>query len=334
MRRHTNAALMSIVVLAAAMPAVSAEKIPSPENESPSTASCSPFLRTARAGRVADRAAARFERQQSEWNSMGALDYLRDQLVSSLRPELPSPADTAAIRTLPRATVDACFPRLAMVLASLTQGSDYERLNAELAESRKRNADEQQASNDAARRVYDEHYQANRKEREAEMKERAEVAAQEPSVADMMRIMRANQAEQQRALEAAIADAAKPTTMMLNAYRNYLAARQCFDSRAGFAVVYVTAQQMEEAKAQVKGIEAALLQKEPSLATDERWETANREEAAANDDITELVYTGRGYVKERTYTEQGRRFCAIAVGWLRERYGDLYPDSRTMKKDF
>ncbi|GJD40339.1 hypothetical protein [Methylobacterium bullatum] len=140
--------------------------------------------------------------------------------------------------------------------------------------------------------------------------------------------------EKQRALEEMLAEAAKPTTMLLDAYRNYLAARQCFDSRTGFALVYLTAQQMEEAKAQVKGIEAALLQKEPSLATDERWETANREEAAANDDIAELVYTGRGNVKELTYTEQGRRFCAIAVGWLRERYGDLYPDSRTVKKDF
>lgn len=149
MRRHINAALTSIVVLAAAMSAVSAEQIPSPENGSPGTASCPPFLRTARAGRVADRTADRFERQQSEWNSSGALDYLRDQLVSSLRPELTSPADTAAILTLPRATVDACFPRLGAVLANLTQGSDYERLNAEQAESRKRNAEEQQASNDA-----------------------------------------------------------------------------------------------------------------------------------------------------------------------------------------
>ncbi|MCC0809022.1 hypothetical protein FPV16_22940 [Methylobacterium sp. W2] len=140
--------------------------------------------------------------------------------------------------------------------------------------------------------------------------------------------------EKQRALEEMLAEAAKPTTMLLDAYRNYLGARQCFDSRAGFAVVYLTPQQMEEAKAQVKGIEAALVKKEPGLAIDERWETANREEAAANDDIAELVYTGRGNVKERTYTEQGRRFCAIATGWLRERYGDLYPDSRSMKKDF
>ena len=107
-----------------------------------------------------------------------------------------------------------------------------------------------------------------------------------------------------------------------------------FDSRAGFAVVYLTPPQMEEAKAQVKGIKAALVKKEPGLTTDERWDAANRQEAAANEDIGELIDTGRGNVKERTYTEQCRGFCATAVGWLRETYGELYPDSLTVKKDF
>ena len=176
--------------------------------------------------------------------------------------------------------------------------------------------------------------QRNRAAHEAEVKERARLDAMGSSGADVVRRSRQIQAEQQRALEAAVAEAGKPKTMMLTAYRNYLVARQCFDSRIGFASIYVTPQQMDEAKAQVKGIEAALVVKEPSLSTDERWAAANREETAVNQDVGELVYTGRGDVKERTYTENGRRFCTTAVGWLRETYGELYPDSRTVVKDF
>ena len=174
----------------------------------------------------------------------------------------------------------------------------------------------------------------NREAREAERQERAKLDAMGSSGADVMRRSREIQAEQQRSFAAAQAEAAKPESIMLAIYRNYLVTRPCFESRVGFAAVYLTPQQAEEAKAQVKGIEAGILKRTPSLDTDERWAAANRLETAANADIGELGFTGRGAVKERVYTEQGRQFCATAAGLLRDAYGLFYPDTLTVKKDF
>ena len=186
----------------------------------------------------------------------------------------------------------------------------------------------------AAEDPYETVRQRNRESHEAEMKERARLDALGSSGADVMRRSREIQAEQQRAFEAANAEAAKPENIMLTAYRHYLVARQCFDSRTGFAAVYLTQPQVDETKAQVKGIETKLLKQVPGLDTDERWAAANRAETAANGDISEFGFTGRGAVKERIYTEQGRQFCAAAVGWLREAYSFAYPESQTVKKDF
>lgn len=174
----------------------------------------------------------------------------------------------------------------------------------------------------------------SREAREAEAMERARLDALGSSGADVMRRSREIQAEQQRAYETAQAEAAKPENIMLTAYRHYLVVRQCFEARSGYAAVYLTPQQMEEAKAQVKGIEAGVLKRAPNLNTDEHWAAANRAETAANGDISELGFTGRGAVKERTYTEQGRQFCSAATGWLKGAYGLFYPDSLTVKKDF
>lgn len=186
----------------------------------------------------------------------------------------------------------------------------------------------------AAEDPYETVRRRNREAYEAERKERAKLDAMGSSGADVMRRSREIQAEQQRALEAAQIEAAKPETIMLTAYRNYLVARQCAESRTGFAAVYLTQPQVDEAKAQAKGIEAALLKRVPGLDTDERWAAANRAETAANGDIGELGFTGRGAVKERILNEQGRQFCAAAMGWLREVYGFAYPESQTVKKDF
>lgn len=174
----------------------------------------------------------------------------------------------------------------------------------------------------------------NREAYEGERQERARLDALGSSGADVMRRSREIQAEQQRAFEAAQAEAAKPENMMLTAYRNYLVARQCFESRTGFAAVYLTPPQMEEAKVQVKAIETVIKKGAPGLNTDERWTAANQLETAANGDMSELGFTGRGPVKERVYTEQGRQFCAAATGWLRQVFGFANPDSLTVKKDF
>lgn len=186
----------------------------------------------------------------------------------------------------------------------------------------------------AAEDPYEAVRRRNREAYEAERQERARLDALGSSGADVMRRSREIQAEQQRALEVANAEAAKPENIMLTAYRHYLVVRQCFESRTGYAAVYIAPPQMEEAKVHVKAIEVVVKKRAPDLDTDERWAAANRAETAANGDIGELGFTGRGAVKERTYTEQGRQFCTAATGWLREVYGFANPDSLTVKKDF
>lgn len=197
-----------------------------------------------------------------------------------------------------------------------------------------RDIEAQPRTSGATEDPYEAVHRRNREAYDTERQERAKLDAMDSSGADVMRRTREIQAEQQRAFAAADAEAAKPENIMLTAYRHYLVARQCFESRTGFATIYLTPQQVEEAKVRVKGIETKLLKRAPGLDTEERWVAANRLETAANGDISELGFTGRGPVKERIYTEQGRQFCAVAVGWLREVYGFAYPESQTVKKDF
>lgn len=233
-----------------------------------------------------------------------------------------------------RRYVSVALTSVAIALAVAAPPADSQTSTLNRLSPGARDPEAQPRTPSAAEDPYEAVRRRNREAYEAERQERARLDALGSSGADVMRRSREIQAEQQRAYETAQAEATKPENIMLTAYRHYLVARQCFEARSGYAAVYLTPQQMEEAKAQVKGIEAGVLKRAPNLNTEERWAAANRAETAANGDISELGFTGRGAVKERTYTEQGRQFCSAATGWLKGAYGLIYPDSLTVKKDF
>ena len=129
-------------------------------------------------------------------------------------------------------------------------------------------------------------------------------------------------------------DANQPGGQLVGAYRDYIAVRRCFDSRSSFAAVYVTPEELDAAKAQVKAIEDALLKQAPGLDKDERWATANHLNGEVQRNLIVRIDPGQQAVARGEYTAEGRAICRSAVTGLRDDYEKIDPAAKNLRKDF
>lgn len=71
---------------------------------------------------------------------------------------------------------------------------------------------------------------------------------------------------------------ALPSNRLLKSYRLYIGVKQCFEARNGYAAVYLTGQQVGDAKSRIVAIEKALKSADPTIDSDAVWSKANTPE--------------------------------------------------------
>lgn len=226
-------------------------------------------------------------------------------------------ADRNTVLNLGQQTLAVCFPRLGAMLAT---------------------TDRAQADRLARRQAVQLQQQAERKAADRSFEDaRADFFAHSVPVASPAAAPRSESNPWAAALEQLMTpppDADQPGGRLVGAYRDYIFVRRCFDSRSSFAAVYVTPEELDAAKAQVKAIEDALLKQAPGLDKDERWATANRLNEEVQRNVIVRMDPGQQAVVRGDYTAEGRAICRSAVTGLRDDYEKIDPAAKNLRKDF
>jgi len=172
---------------------------------------------------------------------------------------------------------------------------------------------------------------------QAEQQKRAAAKAREMQ-AEFQRKQQAEAAEQDRVEQAWVTEASKPRNLLVIAYRNYIAVRQCAASRDGYALVYIVPERLDQAKAEIKAIESGLLRKDPSIDKDAAWREANgpdrlpNPQASSTDEVTRAM--GAAAVEAHAYDDQGESYCDSAAYAVDQLAKAADPAGGVVKKDF
>jgi len=178
---------------------------------------------------------------------------------------------------------------------------------------------------------------AAEKARQAEQQRQAAEAARKMQ-AEAVQKQQAEEAEHDRTERAWFAEASKPRNVLVNAYRNYIAVRNCAASRDGYAVVYVVPERLGQARAEIRAIEANALRQDPSIDKDAAWQEANGPDRLPDPDATPtdqmLKAIGQAAVEGHTYNDQGQTYCATAAYIVDQLAKAADPASGVVRKDF
>jgi len=132
----------------------------------------------------------------------------------------------------------------------------------------------------------------------------------------------------------------QPRAQLVRSYRAYIDVKKCFDSRKGYAAVYLNEEQMQRARQWIKGIEGSLTSANRDLETSLLWKEANEPEKSTAED-SELAaimqlgdIVGRGSLKNADWDDESSNFCKRSYENLRVMYEKLTPGSGQVTKDF
>lgn len=117
-------------------------------------------------------------------------------------------------------------------------------------------------------------------------------------------------------------DAKLPINILGTAYAAYVDLKRCYDARQGYATIYLSTPEMQQARDAVRQIEQAVKPKlDPNTTTDYVWSRVEQAE-------------GRNFQPSGDYQEGMRMLCrdrlALLLGILREQV----PESGRIEKDF
>ena len=188
----------------------------------------------------------------------------------------------------------------------------------------------QQIAETAAARAAEQQRQAQ------QLKEAAETDRTIKAEAD--RKQQIEQAEQDRVEQAWVVEDAKPRNVLVNAYRNYIAIRQCAASRDGYAIVYVVPERLEQAKVEIRTVESNALRQDPSIDKNAAWQEANGPDQLPEPDPDPtnrmLRAIGQASVESHDYNDQGHAYCEAAAYVVDQLAKATDPAGTVVKKDF
>ncbi|PZO77304.1 MAG: hypothetical protein DI629_14975 [Mesorhizobium amorphae] len=120
-----------------------------------------------------------------------------------------------------------------------------------------------------------------------------------------------------------------PQNVLAGAYSNYIMVRNCHESREGYAIVYVSDQEMERSRDAVQKIEAAIKAANPDLDTDRIWaEAANPKPDAKSE------FLGQLFALSVIAEGNEDQVCKMAMGQLRSILENVAPEATVIEKDF
>lgn len=133
---------------------------------------------------------------------------------------------------------------------------------------------------------------------------------------------------------------ALPSNRLLKSYRLYIGVKQCFEARNGYAAVYLSGQQMGDAKSRVVAIEKALKAADPTIDSDAVWSKANApepSEKAATEFGAVLQFAdalGKRWVSSPEWIEEANDYCKRTFSALSDQYSEIVPGANVVRKDF
>lgn len=147
--------------------------------------------------------------------------------------------------------------------------------------------------------------------------------------------------------EAAQYSSDHPGKVLLQAYHDYIGLKACAKARAGYEDIYVTDEEVEDAKRLTKAIEDAASAKDPSIETDKLWAEADSKKLADVIDMEQFNsmntqmrafmamsrLTGAAAVESGQFDHRGEVFCDSLLADIRSAASDL-GITETHKKDF
>lgn len=133
---------------------------------------------------------------------------------------------------------------------------------------------------------------------------------------------------------------ALPSNRPLKSYRHYIGVKQCFEARNGYAAVYLSGQQMGDAKSRIVAIEKAFKATDPTIDADVVWSKANapeRSEKAATKIGAVLKFAdalGKRWVSSPEWIEEANDYCKRTFSALSDQYSEIVPGANVVRKDF
>jgi hypothetical protein len=126
-----------------------------------------------------------------------------------------------------------------------------------------------------------------------------------------------------------------PMHVLTRTYHDYVVIRKCFEQRDGYALVNISAQDMERAKKAAKGIEEAIQKNNPSVDKDAAWKAANSdsEDWKTETDKVELTLLGQ-YNSKLQVDLSDRNRCQNILQAMETRFKRVAPEENEVKKDF
>ena len=133
------------------------------------------------------------------------------------------------------------------------------------------------------------------------------------------------------------AQARSPAGRIATVYAGYAAIRACARARAGRALVYVTSEDVEDAKQKAKAVEQRLARENPTLDLDALWAEATKPAPQPGGLLGfgfGLDDAGRYDLADGEFTAQGKAYCQGARRRIEGAYAALFADEAKPKKDF
>ena len=190
--------------------------------------------------------------------------------------------------------------------------------------------------------VFDSKTRGNHEEASARAKliegmSRAQVSACLPGIANLLaeaeaKVVRADEVEAARQTQAR-----SPAGRIATVYAGYEAVRACAHARAGRALVYVTPEDVADAKQKAKVVEQRLARENPALDLDALWAEATKPALPVNALMglsLDLDLAGRVDVEDGEFTPQGKAYCQGARRRIEGAYAAVFADEAKPKKDF
>jgi hypothetical protein len=140
-------------------------------------------------------------------------------------------------------------------------------------------------------------------------------------------------------LDEAKAETGHPESVLRLAYLNYVYVRRCHESRKGYALVYITDAELEDARTATKQVEGLVRQMEPRLPIDQIWEEANLRKKQVDLGLlnawnTTMQDIWSDQLARGNYNEYVAQQCKAAFRDLKVLRGKLIPSANILKKDF
>ena len=199
-------------------------------------------------------------------------------------------------QTLPRGDARLCT-ETARILADNYISSQKAPERARAEEARRKEEFEQQRA------------LVERQQAEEQAKQKAEAEQRQQEQEKAAKLWEEEQAKRK-------AEAARPENQIKTANANYIEVKRCYESREGYAEVFINDAELSRAKDMVAGLEQKL--KDSSMDLDALWTEANAKAFTPNTMLGPLYGLG----------------CKTAFNALSQHYLTLFPEAATTEKDF